>query len=269
MHAKAYRTRCCHLTFLQVAHISPLLHVLVSWSLPLPVGAQYLLQAKVCCRLLRPLGHVDAAAALQREMQARVCLFANLLIRPDIRICLSCLDVTRRWRLQCWIRRAAALLLKAAAAAASGELLPCRACAFLAACRRKPPYSFFQMIAGSLIVLPPAAGLLRLLDAGAGKPHARVRSSSHVRINAPFRIGDGMHVHVLARRWLLQAFAACCRAASRGNLVWRACKQVHLLVVGCAACWCCRAAAACLLLHLHHHCVHHQHVCIIIVIINS
>ena len=134
--------------------------------------------------------------------------------------------MTRRWRLQCWIRRAAALLLKAAAAAASGELLPRRACAFFAACRRKPPYSFFQV---SLIVLLSAAELLRLLDAGAGKPHVRVRSSSHVRINAPFRIGDGMHVHDLARRWLCLARVVCCRAASRGKLVWRACKQVRFV----------------------------------------
>ena len=128
MHAKAYRTRRCHLTFLQVA---PSLSLAPHFGLLAFASAHQcaaLAAGKGVLQLLRPLDHVAVAAALQREMQARVCLFANLSIRPDIRICLSCLDVTRRWRLQCWIRRAAALLLKAAAAAASGELLPCRAC---------------------------------------------------------------------------------------------------------------------------------------------
>ena len=185
---------------------------------------------------------------------------ANLFIRSTAFVRFSCLDVARRWRS---VRRAAALLLKAAAAAASGELLPCRACAFLAACRRKPPYSFFQMIAGSLIVLPPAAGLLRLLDAGAGKPHARVRSSSHVRINAPFRIGDGMHVHVLARRWLLQAFAACCRAASRGMVVVRTCKRILFVSLKCVLLACDCVLCGNRLLHCHCNCDqhlnHHHH----------
>lgn len=177
MHAKAYRTRRCHLTFLQVA---PSLSLAPHFGLLAFASAHQcaaLAASKGVLQLLRPLDHVAVAAALQREMQARVCLFANLLIRPYIGISFSCLGVTRRWRLQCWIRRAAALLLKAAAAAASGELLPRRACAFFAACRRKPPYSFFQV---SLIVLLPAAELLRLLDAGAGKQHARVRSSSRL-----------------------------------------------------------------------------------------
>jgi hypothetical protein len=66
------------------------------------------------------------------------------------------------------------------------------ALAFRASCTgAKLPHCFFQMIAGSSTVLPPAAGSWRLLDVGAGKLHARVRSSSHVRINAPCRIGDG------------------------------------------------------------------------------
>ncbi len=80
----------------------------------------------------------------------------------------------RRWRS---IRRAAALLIKAAAAAASGELLPCPARAYGAAFRRELPstLNFLQVTSGSLIVLPPAAELLQLLNVGAGKRHSRVR----------------------------------------------------------------------------------------------
>jgi hypothetical protein len=115
--------------------------------------------------------------------------------------------------------------------------------ALLASCAgAKLPHCFFQMIAGSLVVLPPAAGSPRLLNVGAGKLHARVRSSSHVRINAPCRIGDGVHVHVLARRWLLPAFAAGCRAASRGNLV-RTCKHDCFVLVYCSLQCCCAIAA--------------------------
>ena len=117
------------------------------------------------------------------------------------------------------LRRAAALLLKAAAAAASGKLLPCIACAFSAARWRMPLCSLclLQMLS-FLKLLPPAADLLRLQCAGAGKLHARVRSSSPVCINSSCRIATAVHVHVLARRWLLLASAACCRAASRGVL---------------------------------------------------
>lgn len=43
-----------------------------------------------------------------------------------------------------------------------------------------------------------------------------------------------VHVHVLARRWLLLAFAAVCRAASRGVVVVRTCK--HALFVSCELC---------------------------------
>jgi len=80
----------------------------------------------------------------------------------------SCLGrVSCRWRWRCLVRRAAALLIKAAAAAASGKLLPCIACAFAAARRRKlpqltPPAPGLGWLLSSLL---PAAGLLRLLDA--------------------------------------------------------------------------------------------------------
>ena len=130
-------------------------------------------------------------------MQTCVCLLANLFIRSTAFRCFSCLDVPRRWRS---IRRAAALLIKAAAAAASGKLLPscARICCVLR--RREAPSLLLPdvkplnptlTIADSSITLPPVAGLPRLLDVGAGKPHARVRSSSHVQVNVPYRIGDG------------------------------------------------------------------------------
>ena len=70
-----------------------------------------------------------------------------------------------------------------------------------------------------------------------------------------------VHVHVLARRWLLLAFAAGCRAASRGIGGARACKQVRLLVVGCWLFVLARIAVLCSLplLNHHHPCVHHYH----------
>ena len=52
-----------------------------------------------------------------------------------------------------------------------------------------------------------------------------------------------VHVDVLARRWLLPAFAACCRAASRGNLV-RTCKHDCFVLVYCSLQCCCALAAA-------------------------
>ena len=47
-----------------------------------------------------------------------------------------------------------------------------------------------------------------------------------------------VHVHVLARRWLLLAFAAVCRAASRGIVA-----EVRTL------------------LHYHHTLLHYHHYC--------
>ena len=84
------------------------------------------------------------------------------------------------------VRRAAALLDKAAAAAASGELLPSCACIHRIMRWRNAPLLTLdlQMVAGYSIVLLPAAESLRLLNVGAGKPHARVRSSSRNRIKA-------------------------------------------------------------------------------------
>jgi hypothetical protein len=64
-------------------------------------------------------------------------------------------------------------------------------------------------------------------------------------INAPCRIGDGVHVHVLARRWLLCASASLLSSCFPGNLVVRACKQVHLLVVGCLCLLALQCFAAC------------------------
>jgi hypothetical protein len=117
------------------------------------------------------------------------------------------------------------------------------------------------MIAGSSITLPPVAGLLRLLDVGAGKPHARVRSSSHVQVNVPYRIGDGCACTCLGST--LASLCLCFLRSScfPGNLVVRACEQVRLLVVGCWLFVLARIAVLCSLplLNHHHHCVHHYH----------
>jgi hypothetical protein len=59
------------------------------------------------------------------------------------------------------------------------------------------------------------------------------------------RLAMGVHVHVLARRWLLCAYASCGRAASRGIFEVRACKQVRLLVVGCLCLLALQCFAAC------------------------
>jgi hypothetical protein len=122
------------------------------------------------------------------------------------------------------------------------------------------------MIAGSSITLPPVAGLLRLLDVGAGKPHARVRSSSHVQVNVPYRIGDGCACTCLGST--LASLCLCFLRSScfPGNLVVRACKQVRLLVVGCVCllAFQCFAARRCLIIIITA-CI----IIIIIIIINS
>jgi hypothetical protein len=90
--------------------------------------------------------------------------------------------VSCRWRWRCLFRRAAALLIKAAAAAASGELLPSRArlCGLLR-WRKTPSLLLHLQMAWSIYIsLLPAVESLRLLDVGAGKRHARVRSSSRL-----------------------------------------------------------------------------------------
>ena len=87
------------------------------------------------------------------------------------------------------------------------------------------PHCFFQMIAGSLIVLPPAAELLRCLDVGAGKQHARVRSSSRL-MSIRFRVA------MVACTCLGSASGSFWPATAScfpGNLVWRACKQVRFV----------------------------------------
>ncbi len=112
------------------------------------------------------------------KLNAVACVFvANLFSRSTALVRFGCLDVARRWRS---VRRAAALLVKAAAAAASGELLPSCACIHRIIRWRKAPLLTLDLhvVAVSSIGLPPAAESLRLLNVGAGKQHARVRSSS-------------------------------------------------------------------------------------------
>jgi hypothetical protein len=65
------------------------------------------------------------------------------------------------------------------------------------------------------IILPPAAELLRCLDVGAGKQHARVRSSSRL-MSIRCRMAMDVHVHVSAR--LRAPSGLRQRAASRGIL---------------------------------------------------
>jgi hypothetical protein len=79
------------------------------------------------------------------------------------------------------VRRAAALLVKAAAAAASGKLLPSYARIARVWRRRKTPSLLLPQMAWELFLcLLPAVELLILLAVGAGKQHARVRSSSRL-----------------------------------------------------------------------------------------
>ncbi len=129
-----------------------------------------------CCR------HCHYAALLlllpcRLNAIARVRLTASLFIRSTA----SSAPAARTWPvggarfdalLRCQLKR---LLL----------LHPVSCChiahaSFASCAGAKLPHCFFKMIAGSSTTLPPAAGLLRRLDVGAGKLHARVRSSSHV-----------------------------------------------------------------------------------------
>ncbi len=86
-----------------------------------------------------------------------------------------------------------------------------------------------------LISLLPAAALLRLelMALGAGKRHVRVRSAvaTHRVCNLTLLVEFAMAVRVLAQRWLLQALAVRCRAASRGFVVRCGSSVLDLIVL--------------------------------------